>query len=164
MKYIANIDDQEFVIDINDAGHVSIDGEVADVDFGGLDGTQLYSLILNGYSYDVDVNEDNETYRVSIKGVVYEVQVQDERTRRLAGLRGTANIAGEVPIKAPMPGVVVDVAVAEGQTVAKGDLVVILESMKMQNEFKAPKDGEVKQVRVAAGDKVDQNAVMVTIA
>lgn len=164
MKYIVTIDEEEYTIDINDEGHVTLNGERQDINFQGLDGTMVYSLILNGKSYDVDVNDNQETYQVSIRGVLYEVLVQDERTRRLAGLKGHAVASGEAQIKAPMPGVVVDVPVSEGETVSEGDIVVILESMKMQNEFKAPKDGTVHAVRVKAGDKVDQNAVMVTIA
>jgi propionyl-CoA carboxylase alpha chain len=62
-----------------------------------------------------------------------------------------------------MPGVVVDVPVTVGQEVAKGKTVVVLESMKMQNELKAPRDGTIHAVRVAKGDKVDLNAVLVTI-
>jgi biotin carboxyl carrier protein len=72
--------------------------------------------------------------------------------------------AGEIVIRAPMPGVVIEVPVKPGQEVAKGDIVLILESMKMQNEFKAPRPGKVHTVRVAPGDKVDQNMVMITLA
>jgi biotin carboxyl carrier protein len=71
---------------------------------------------------------------------------------------------GEVLIKAPMPGVIAHVFVEEGQAVTKGEVVVILESMKMQNEFKSPKDGTIKSVRIQAGDKIDQQAIMVTIS
>jgi biotin carboxyl carrier protein len=63
-----------------------------------------------------------------------------------------------------MPGIIVSVQVAEGQAIAKGDIVVVLESMKMQNEFKSPKDGQVSSVRVGIGDKVDQNEIMITIS
>ena len=164
MKYIVNIGEQEFNIDINDKGHVKIDGKLLDIDFSSLDGTPLFSLILNGQSYDVDIESDEELYRVMLKGQMYEVQVQDERTHRLAGVRGSVEVSGEVQLKAPMPGVVVKVAIEEGQTVQKGDLLVVLESMKMQNEFKSPKEGVIHHVRVTQGEKVEQNAVMVTIA
>jgi biotin carboxyl carrier protein len=70
---------------------------------------------------------------------------------------------GEIVIKAPMPGVVIDVLVSKGQTVERGDILVILESMKMQNEFKAPRAGQVHAIRVAPGDKVEQNAAMITM-
>ena len=58
----------------------------------------------------------------------------------------------------------VEIPVKQGQEVKRGDIVVILESMKMQNEFKAPRDGTVHVIRVAPGDKVEQNTIMLTIA
>jgi len=58
----------------------------------------------------------------------------------------------------------VEVLVTPGQAVEQGDILAILESMKMQNEFKAPRAGQVHAVRVTAGDRVDQGAIMVTIA
>jgi biotin carboxyl carrier protein len=82
----------------------------------------------------------------------------------LAGLKGGPGaLTGEVVIKAPMPGVVIDVSISQGQEVEQGDILVVLESMKMQNEFKAPRSGKIHSVRVAPGDKVEQNAVMLTI-
>jgi len=62
-----------------------------------------------------------------------------------------------------MPGLVVSVPVAEGQEVKKGDVLVVLESMKMQNELKSPKDGKVEKVKVEAGQAVEQGQVMVTV-
>lgn len=165
MRYITTVNDQEFTIDINDDGHVQIDDDLLDIDFQGIPGTSLYSLIINGQSYEVAVDDNDELYQVMLKSTLYEVKVEDERTRRLAGLvGGSSTIVGEVLIKAPMPGVIVSIPVQEGQKVTKEDIVVVLESMKMQNEFKTPKDGIVSSVRVAPGDKVDQNAIMVTIS
>jgi len=165
MKYIATIDDHEFTIDVNDEDYIEIDGERHAIDFQGLSSTSMYSLILDGHSYDIDIEGDADLYHVMLKSNVYDVTVEDERTRRLAGVKGRLKEAvGEVLIKAPMPGVIVNILVAEGQSVAKKDVVIILESMKMQNEFKAPKDGVVSSVRVQAGDKVDQNTIMLTIS
>jgi len=79
-------------------------------------------------------------------------------------VRGSlAVITGEIALKAPMPGVIIEVPVAEGAEVVKGDTVVVLESMKMQNEIKAPRDGRIHAMRIAAGDRVELNAIMLTI-
>ena len=165
MKYITAIGEQEFIIDINDAEHITIDGQQLDIDFQGIPGTQLYSLIVNGESYEVAIDPTDDLYHVMLKSALYEVKVEDERTRRLTGLIGRPREAvGEILIKAPMPGIIISVQVAEGQAIAKGDIVVVLESMKMQNEFKSPKDGQVSSVRVGIGDKVDQNEIMITIS
>ena len=64
---------------------------------------------------------------------------------------------------APMPGLVVAVPVEEGQEVQKGEDLIILESMKMQNELKAPRDGTISRIRVGPGDSVDQNQVLLTL-
>lgn len=165
MKYITTIGDQEFIIDINDEGKIIIDDEELDIDIQGIPETQLYSLIVNGHSYEAAIDHNDGIYDVTLKSTVYEVKVEDERTRRLAGLVGQdTSTVGEILVKAPMPGIIVSLPVEVGQTVSKGDIVVVLESMKMQNEFKAPKDGVISSIRVNPQDKVDQNAIMLTIS
>ena len=165
MKYIATVRDQEFTIDVNREDEVTIDGTTYAVDIQGMNGDSLYSLIIDGRSYDVFIDEQDEDFLVVMWNGLFEVQVQDERTRRLAGLRrGPVAPVGEVLIKAPMPGVVAEVLVSEGQQVETGDIVVVLESMKMQNELKSPRAGVVHNIRVRTGDKVDQNQIMVTIS
>ncbi|MDX1521912.1 MAG: biotin/lipoyl-containing protein [Anaerolineae bacterium] len=164
MKYITTIGDQQFTIDINRDGQVTVDGEVVNIDMRQMDDTTMYSILMEGQSHDIRMSVGDSVYRAELSGEIFEVVVEDERTRRLAGLKGNADaMTGEAVIKAPMPGVVVEVLVRQGQRVEKGQIVIILESMKMQNEFKAPRTGEIHAVRVRAGDKVEQNAVMVTI-
>jgi biotin carboxyl carrier protein len=69
----------------------------------------------------------------------------------------------EFNLKAPMPGLVVTVSVDEGQEVKKGDVLLILESMKMQNELKAPRDGVISRVKVKAGESVEQKQALLTV-
>jgi biotin carboxyl carrier protein len=165
MKYVTNVGHQHFTIEINQAGVITVNGEIINVDMLQMEDTTMYSTIIGGMSHDIRMSEGDGVYTVQLSGEIFEVMVEDERTRLLAGLRSmTADMSGEAVIKAPMPGVVVEVCVSEGQAVESGEIVVILESMKMQNEFKSPRSGQVHQVRVAAGDKVDQNSVMITIA
>lgn len=164
MKYLTTIGEKQFTIDINHNGQVTLDGDVVNVDMQQMVDTTMYSVIINGVSHDVRMNQGEGVYLAEISGGLFEVVVEDERTRRLAGLKGGPGaITGEAIIKAPMPGVVVDVLVSIGQEVEQSDIVVILESMKMQNEFKAPRAGKVHTLRVAPGDKVEQGAVMLTI-
>ena len=164
MKYITTVGDQQFTIDINHAGEITVNGQVISVDLLQMPDTTMYSLIIGSESHDVRMSEGDGFYEVQVSGDILQVVVEDERTRRLAGLKSQSSLGtGELFVKAPMPGVVVEVPVQEGQPVVKGDIVVILESMKMQNEFKAPRDGRIHVVRVAAGDTVEQNTVMVSI-
>jgi len=165
MKYIATVGDQEFTIDVNREGEMTVDGTNYAVDIQGVGNHSLYSIIIDGRSYDVFIDEHEEDFLVVMWGGLFEVKVQDERTRRLAGLRrGPVAPVGEVLVKAPMPGVVVNMPVSEGQPLETGDVVVVLESMKMQNELKAPRAGVVRKVRVKVGDKVEHNQIMVTIS
>jgi acetyl-CoA/propionyl-CoA carboxylase biotin carboxyl carrier protein len=71
--------------------------------------------------------------------------------------------SGEFTLKAPMPGLVVSTPVEDGQAVAKGEVLIVLESMKMQNELKAPRAGTVSRLRVQAGDRVEQHSPLLTL-
>jgi biotin carboxyl carrier protein len=62
-----------------------------------------------------------------------------------------------------MPGLVVSIPIAEGQSVKKGDVLVVLESMKMQNELKCPRDGSISRVRVKPGDSVEQRQTLLSV-
>ena len=90
--------------------------------------------------------------------------IDDERSRRLASARGDLGTAeGDAAIRSPMPGIVIAVSVSEGQPVSKGDKVVILESMKMENELRSPRDGVVSQVKVEAGANVEKDQILVVV-
>ena len=72
--------------------------------------------------------------------------------------------SGDIHVKAPMPGLVVSIPVAEGQDVVSGENLIILESMKMQNELKAPRDGVISRLRVKSGDNVESNQVLLILS
>ena len=163
MKYITTVGEQQYTIDINKENEIVLDGEIVNADMQQMPNTLMYSIIIDGKSHDVRLSEGEGVYVVQVGGKIYEVVVEDERTRRLAGLKGNIALTGEAILKAPMPGVVVEVPVTVGQEVVQGDIVLVLESMKMQNEFKAPRAGTVHMIYVAAGDKVEQNDTMITI-
>jgi biotin carboxyl carrier protein len=164
VKYATTLNDKTYIIEINDDRHVIVDGVEYPIDFTGVAGQAFYSLLLSNDSYEAFVEESDERWLVLMRGALYDVRVADEREERLRkAAGGVAAAGGELKIKAPMPGLVVMVPVAEGQNVAKGDILVILESMKMQNELKAPRDGTVGRVRVKGGDSVELNAVLVTL-
>ena len=93
--------------------------------------------------------------QVLLRGAHYQATVEDERERRLRSTsrQGVAEGA-DYHLRAPMPGLVVAIPVSEGQTVNKGDVLVILESMKMQNELKSPRAGAISRMRVKVGDSV----------
>jgi biotin carboxyl carrier protein len=166
MRYVTTIDDQTYLIEINDDRHVVVDGVEYEIDFGRIANQPVYSLIINGHSYEAYLDEQDNAWQVLLRGRMYTAAVEDEREKRLRAAGGAALSAGggEFNLKAPMPGLVVAVPVSEGQTVQKGDNLAILESMKMQNELKSPRAGVVTRIKVKAGDSVNQNQILVTVS
>ena len=165
MRYVTRIGDTEFIVEVLANGRVSVNGKAMDVDFENISGQPVYSLVIDGKSYEAYVYEGEDEWQVLLLGQQYPVQVVDEREKRLkAAAGGVVADSGEFNLKAPMPGLVVSVAVEQDQNVARGDLLIILESMKMQNELRAPRAGKVSRVRVKAGETVEQRQTMLTIA
>ncbi|MGE0434602.1 MAG: acetyl-CoA carboxylase biotin carboxyl carrier protein subunit [Planctomycetota bacterium] len=102
--------------------------------------------------------------RLHLLGVNYQVELVDAQTKRMRALKAAASGGAELKLKAPMPGVVLRVAVEVGATVAKGDLICVLEAMKMQNEIKADRDAVVRELHVKPGDSVQKNALLAILA
>jgi biotin carboxyl carrier protein len=164
MKYQTIVNGQTFDVEINEDGRILVNGEDRAVDFRVLRRGELYSLLLDHLSFEAVVEEREGVYHVLMAGDLYEVQVTDERSRRLASaFMAFGDTGAEVSIRSPMPGLIVRVPIVEGQTVSKGETVIILESMKMENELKSPRDGTVRRVHVSPGENVEQNKVLVTI-
>ncbi len=164
MKYVTTVNNQEFQIEIVDERHIRIGEQLLEVDFEAINGQPVFSIILDGKSYESFVYQGDEDWEVLIRGRQYQVKIEDERERRLkAAASGGVAEGGEFHLKAPMPGLVVSVLVEEGQEVKKGQVMLILESMKMQNELKAPRDGVIERVRVKAGESVEQKQAMLSL-
>ncbi len=123
-----------------------------------------FSLLIDGRSVPVVVTPAGspKTYNVTAAGHTWEIRVKDERDLLLErfgldeGLMG-----GEITVRAPMPGLVLDVLVEPGDTVEADAGLLVLEAMKMENELKAPADGQVKAVHVSPGDAVGKNEVLI---
>jgi biotin carboxyl carrier protein len=164
MKYIATVEDREFLVEVLDDRHINVNGKTYEVDFESVSGQPVYSLIVDGKSHEAYVQENDNVWQVLLRGRLYPVRVEDEREKRLRAAAG-AGVAetGEFHLKAPMPGLVVSILVSEGQEVKKGQVLLILESMKMQNELKSPRDGIVNRVKVRAGESVEQKQSLLSV-
>jgi acetyl/propionyl-CoA carboxylase alpha subunit len=164
MKYITTLADQTFEIEINAEDQITVNGERLSIDFRSVSGQPVYSLIVNGQSHEAYVQATEAGLEVLLQGQLHIVEVEDERQRKLRESSGGPVVhSGEFNLRAPMPGLIVAVPVVEGQAVTKGEDLVILESMKMQNELKAPRDGTVGRVRVSTGDRVEHHQVLLTL-
>jgi biotin carboxyl carrier protein len=165
MKYIATVEGQTFEVEINSEREVTVNGTRLSVDFEPSGDQPVFTLLLDGKSYEAYVYPTETGMQVLLRGHLYQVTVEDERQRRLRESSRTVAVSGgEFHLKSPMPGLIVSVPVEEGQAVEQGQDLVILESMKMQNELKAPRRGTVGRIRVRPGDSVEQNALLLTLA
>jgi biotin carboxyl carrier protein len=118
--------------------------------------------LLGADSHIVDVSEQDGLSVVDVDGERYHIRVEEE-TRYLIRTLGQKTAAAGQVLKAPMPGKVVLVEVAVGQAVAPGDGLIVLEAMKMENEFRAAVAGTVKEVRVEAGQAVNPGDTLLVI-
>lgn len=164
MKYIATVNEQEFEIEVGHDQEILVNGERFDVNFHQLPDGGLVSLLLNNASFEAVVEARENVWEVLLHGELYSVTVQDERAYRLAKARGgDTAVHGDAVIKSPMPGIIIATPVAEGDTVQKGEKIIILESMKMENELRSPRDGIVLRVQVKPGDGVEKGQVLAVI-
>jgi acetyl/propionyl-CoA carboxylase alpha subunit len=125
----------------------------------------VFHVIVEKRSYNAEVIKHDpaeKTFHISINNNIYTLSVKDQYDELLKALGMDALNKGKAAdLKAPMPGMVVEVAVKEGQEVKKGDKLVVLEAMKMENILKAPADATVKKVNAVKGKTVEKNEVLV---
>jgi biotin carboxyl carrier protein len=141
-----------------------------------LDGTSLvwdiaqvaegyFHILHNNKSYKAEVVKSDratKSFTLKINNRIHTVEVKDKFDLLLEKLGMSANVAGKVNnIKAPMPGLIIDIKIQPGDTVQMNDPLLILEAMKMENVLKSPGEGIVKTVTVKKGDKVEKNQVLI---
>jgi biotin carboxyl carrier protein len=177
MPYITTINHHTYTITAEENGqprHITLDGQTLDVDWQQIatlaDQGGRYSLLIAGRTYEVHARrilkageQTGQTYEVLLLGQRFEVQVEDERTKMLAGLAGGSAQSGEASIQAPMPGLVVGIPVEEGMQVEQGQTVAVLEAMKMENDLPSPMSGRIKAIHVSKGQTVDLGQTLVVI-
>ncbi len=164
MKYISTVSGIEYSIEVIDERHIIVNGRQITVNFNSVSGQPIYSLLVDGKSLEGFVYPGDDEWEVLLMGRQYPVKVEDEREKRLrAAAGGTVSEAGEYHLKAPMPGMVVSIPIEKGQEIEKGQVVLILESMKMQNELKSPRAGTVGRVRVKPGESVEQRQTLLSV-
>ena len=161
-----------------------IDGEKHEVEFKRDD--RNVTATVDGREYQLDVSETesgvfliknenrvsevsvsqkpgaNGAFAVALKGHELDIDIIDPKRLRSAG-KADEDTAGKAEIKTAMPGKVVRILVELGAEVAKGDGIVVVEAMKMQNELKSPKDGVIADIRAAEGETVNAGDILVVI-
>jgi pyruvate carboxylase subunit B len=163
MKYFVSVGGREVVVEL-EGEHATVDGtRFESTHLNALPGTPIRHLTMDGGSEMVAVEAVGRgLWAVGFQGERHELEVVDERTRHIRSLTGGgAKASGPTVLKAPMPGMVMKVAVEAGQRVAAGAALVVLEAMKMENELRAPTAAVVKGVRVKPGEAVEKGQVLV---
>lgn len=124
-----------------------------------------FHIIKNNKSYNVEVIKADaveKNFLISVNGNKYQLNVKDKYDELLKSLGlDTLNSKKVNELKAPMPGLVLDVRISEGDTVKKGDPILVLEAMKMENIIKSPTDGVIKKINVKKGLAVEKNQVLI---
>ncbi len=166
MTFIAKLGDQNYTVEIEEIGkslyRVSVDGNEILVD-GKKTGRSNYSLIINHRSFEVDVDIVETEYRVLVDGRSYHIDLVDERRMRVGGFQSGIQLQGRQNISVPMAGKVIAVLVNEGDQIEKGQGLVIVEAMKMENEVRSPIHAEVKEVKVKAGQAVVSGELLLIV-
>ena len=143
---------------------IEVDGKVYNVDLmHTADGT--FSILESGHSYNIELvpEADPKKYTAYTLYDTFDVEVIDAEARYLSNRNANGAGAADSKISSPMPGKVVNVLVNEGDEVKEGDTVIIISAMKMESEYKAPKDGTIKKVLVKAEDTIDSNQVLIEL-
>lgn len=152
-------------VDVNRAGtdllinNITTSADIAHIDNG------IYHVIENDQSYRVEVvnfNNAEKTAEIKVNNNTYSISAKDQFDLLLDKL-GLSNLnsARVSDIKAPMPGLVLKVFVAEGDEIKKGDSLLVLEAMKMENIIKSPADVIIKKIGVKSGDKVEKGQILI---
>ena len=156
---------QEFELDLGANNEGEINGTPFKID-PQPQGTKSFHVLSKNKGYNievVDANFDEKTLTLLINGNKYPLTVKDEFDLLLDKLgMSSLNDKKVNEIKAPMPGLVLDIKIEVGDTVEKGDSILILEAMKMENILKSPTEGVVKTIHINKGDAVEKNQLLIS--
>ncbi len=147
-----------------DGDNFKVNGESIKIDSKSVAPGHVH-VIYKNKSYNVEaVSEDGQSKQATIKvnGNNYQVKIEDQYDQLLKNLGMSDLLSNKlVEIKAPMPGLVLNMLIKEGQEIKKGDSLLILEAMKMENLIKSTTDGVIKNILITKGDKVEKGQTLI---
>ncbi len=165
MKYFVTINGRTREVQVVErlgALSIHVDGQPLDLHYEEVDNLGQVAILHAGKSYALSIEGNDSSLSAVIAGHLYAVEIEDER-ERAAHAAETSVAKGGGTIKSVMPGVVVKLLAKVGDSVEKGQPLLILEAMKMQNEIVAPGPGVVKSIHVAERDAVSAGTKLITL-
>ena len=162
MKYFVQVDGERSEVSV-DGDDITIDGQTVRARLDLMEGIPVALVGIDDAVHRVLISpaERKGEWILTVQGYRIPVEAIDERTRVIREMSaGSAKPAGPTPLRAPMPGLIVRVAVKDGDTVKAGQGLVVMEAMKMENELRAPAAGVVRKVLVAPGSAVEKGAML----
>ena len=161
--YKATVNKTGFDI-VNQGDKIIVDGTAIEWDVAKIS-TDNFHILIKNKSYRAEIIKADpitKSFVIKINGKIYAVELKDKFDLLLEKMGLNNGAAGRANnVKAPMPGLIVDLRVKEGDKVKPGDALLILEAMKMENMIKSPGDAVVRSIKVRKGDNVEKNQVLI---
>jgi biotin carboxyl carrier protein len=165
MRYCVTVAGRTFAIEVDHDHLVRVNGQPLYVDLEQIGGLPIYSLALDNAGYVVFVEERQNDYRVEVQGRIYPVEVHSQQPRLASRIAACSDGSDtRLVIRAPLAGNVVSLPVAVNAAVKAGQVVAVVESMKMKMDLKSPHAGVVETVHGYADQDVSQGEPLVTIS
>ena len=165
MKYVVDVNGERITVDL-DGTIATVDGQGHEVSLTHVPGTPVQLVRIGTQVHRVVARrgQSRGRWQLDVDGTRVEAEALDERMRAIRDLTAaSAGASGPAPLVAPMPGLVVRIAVAVGEEVAAGQGLVMIEAMKMENELRSTAAGVVLAVRVTTGQAVDKGTVLIEL-
>jgi biotin carboxyl carrier protein len=167
VKYIVSINEKEYEIDIRDEGDqpmIVVNGRKLTTSVISGKNQHQFLMLLDAKSYDAEVFRNNDEVCVFLHGREFDCTVEDQRLVAIRKAAGLKSLTGKKELHAPMPGLVMRILKAPGESVRKGDPLMVVEAMKMENELKSPTDGTIDKIHALVGKPVDKGAILMTFS
>jgi biotin carboxyl carrier protein len=163
-EYIVTINNKKIAVILSNNSDVYIEGKFYHYEVIEL-GANDFALKINNRFYEISADKiDAEKYSIFINGKVLEAVVRTGLQEKASNLIAkSSELKHKLEVKAPMPGMILKIKKNVGDTVQKGDSIIILEAMKMENDIKSPFAGLIKEIKVKENNPVDKGAVLFAI-
>ena len=160
---VVTVNNKKYNVELTDQGAL-VEGVFLEWNMVSIE-DRIYHLIRDSKSYLIEVlsvDQNSKSFQLKVNNVPYTIEVQDKYDLILEKLgMNQSNNSSHMEVRAPMPGLILEVLVEEGQQVNKGDKLIVLEAMKMENVIRSSGSGVVGAVNIAEGANVEKNQVLI---